>query len=238
LVCGVLGGTAEGICVPTTAVALTAAAGTVAREPGWLVDAPVSRLAGCAELGWPPERGEPVLPELLGPLDVPPVGDVATVKAVFDNGDDDWGALLAEEPPEPVGPLDAPAAGEPVGVVLWLLFTVVSGVEPSGSGVSAWASADPLTSAAPTPSVTAPVPNQVETSLWRWCARAPPAGRPTFFAVEPLVLRCLLAMADAPLPSDHYSAEATACAEQLGDQRGPARHRPKNNRSLVGKSTR
>jgi hypothetical protein len=89
------------------------------------------------------------------------------------------GVLAAVELPEP----------EPVVSVL------VLPPEPApGCDVSAWASADPLASAAPTPSVTAPAPSQVDASVWRWWAR-----RLAFFisalAFARLVVRCMPAIA-------------------------------------------
>jgi hypothetical protein len=71
-------------------------------------------------------------------------------------------ALLDSELVEPVlEPLEPPA---PVELVPWVLSDDVDPPVPE----SAWASPDPLAKAAPSPRVTAPVPNQVETSLLRW----------------------------------------------------------------------
>ena len=83
--------------------------------------------------------------------------------------------LAPLEPLLPVGTLNpvlvepAPVVA-PVELVLWLLLSVVCGAGPD-CAASAWASPDPLASAAPTPSVTALAPSQLGASVWRWWAR-------------------------------------------------------------------
>ena len=79
------------------------------------------------------------------------------------------GPLLLEVPVVPLEsvppvPVEVEVLAEPA---LWPPRSFEGGGPPDFV-VSAWASPDPLSSAALTPSVTAPVPNQVETSLWRW----------------------------------------------------------------------
>jgi hypothetical protein len=91
--------------------------------------------------------GTPPLPVRI-PMSGSPVPVVGTNGTI--------GVFAGVELPEP----------EPVVSVLVLPPALVPGWE-----VSAWASADPLASAAPTPSVTAPAPSQVDASVWRWWAR-------------------------------------------------------------------
>jgi hypothetical protein len=62
--------------------------------------------------------------------------------------------------------------GEPEFVLLVVptldpVLLLLGGLEPPSCGESAWATPDPLASAAPTPRVSAPTPSQVPTSGWR-----------------------------------------------------------------------
>jgi len=122
------------------------------------------------------ERPEPVVAPLLRCLLVVPVVELEAV---------------------PAAPVEAPAPpAEPVELVelvLWLLSVLVCGAVPEGV-VSAWASAVPLASAAPKPTVTAPAPSQLDVSMWRRCARRRAVLR-SAVALAVCVVRCLPAIA-------------------------------------------
>jgi hypothetical protein len=113
------------------------------------------------ELELPLEEPGLSVEPVLSPVELGlPEGPVIPVVAVF-----------AVEPvllPEPV--LVEPTLEPPVEPVSWLVL--VDDGDPPVCGGSACATADPLASAAPTPSVTAPAPSHVEASVrrcWAWC---------------------------------------------------------------------
>ena len=102
----------------------------------------------------------PLEPLVLVPVDdeVPgaPVLRVPAVLPVWE---------LDSVPANPVELVEPPAElVEPVESAPWLLPPVECGGVPLWE-VSAWASPDPLASAAPTPRVSAPAPSQLDTGL-------------------------------------------------------------------------
>ncbi|MBV9638393.1 MAG: hypothetical protein JO330_02360 [Mycobacteriaceae bacterium] len=139
---------------PEEAFGLVAAVRVVAPVSLGLVELEVALLgdplvvaveAGFCELGLEPV--EPVL-VLEEPVAVAVPVPVAPVVVALDP------ALL------PVLELEPPA--EPVELVVWLLPPVGEVDPPECAAVSAWACPKPLANAAPTPSVTAPAPSQVD----------------------------------------------------------------------------
>jgi hypothetical protein len=150
--------------MPVPVVALDADALEVEPPAGVPVPVPVlpDGLAdpGLLELGAPP--GVPV-PLVSAAGVVEPTVSAETVVL----GD----PVLAPEEPEPFvpPPVVVPPALEPVAPVELDELVVPPAVEEPAAPVSGAACArpDPFANAAPTPSVTAPAPNQVETWGWR-----------------------------------------------------------------------
>lgn len=120
----------------------------------------------------------PGLMELLVPLsDSVPAGPPSVLLPTLALGADVVVGVVARTPVSPVLPVVLPTAGAVVDVELLPLapdavdvvepLLLADALDPPSPDGSACATAEPLASAAPTPSVSAPAPSHFDASLWR-----------------------------------------------------------------------